>query len=72
MNLIRQLLDKNIIKFGNFTLKSGQQSNLYFDLRTLISYPIILNQILDLMNQKRKAIQKDKNIFKLVNDFLHI
>lgn len=53
-NLIQELLSKNIIKYGNFTLKSGKQSNLYFDLRTLISYPILMNQILNLMYQKVK------------------
>ena len=34
--LIYQLLKHDIIKRGNFTLKSGIKSNLYFDLRTLI------------------------------------
>jgi uridine monophosphate synthetase len=53
-NLIRELLSKNIIQYGNFTLKSGKQSNLYFDLRTLITYPILMNQILNLMYQKVK------------------
>lgn len=62
-DLIRQLLSKKIIQFGNYTLKSGRQSNLYFDLRTLISYPILMNQMLNLMYHKIK----ENN---LVNDLI--
>lgn len=49
---ILELYDKNIIKTGDFVLKSGLKSNIYFDLRTLISYPLLLNQMVDMMWNK--------------------
>ncbi len=39
------LIDAGCIKFGSFTLKSGLQSPLYIDLRQIITYPKLLQQI---------------------------
>ena len=39
------LLEAGCIKFGSFTLKSGLQSPIYIDLRQVISYPKLLEQV---------------------------
>jgi uridine monophosphate synthetase len=43
--LANALLEAGCIKFGQFTLKSGLISPIYIDLRQLVSFPILLNQV---------------------------
>jgi uridine monophosphate synthetase len=47
MDLEKELINVKCIKYGNFTLKSGIQSNLYFDIRSVISFPHIYKVIID-------------------------
>jgi len=50
--MIKNLIDLNCIKVGNFTLKNGEQSKYYFDMKKLISYPTILKEIGDILYKK--------------------
>ena len=43
---VLQLKEVGVLKFGDFTLKSGLQSPVYFDLRIVISYPKLMVRIL--------------------------
>ena len=40
-----QLLNNNIIQHGDFTLKSGQKSPIFINLKNLVAYPHILSNI---------------------------
>ena len=43
--IFNSLKKYNIIQYGDFTLSSGEKSNIYIDLRKVISYPILHNMI---------------------------
>lgn len=43
--LADDLLKSHCIRFGEYTLKSGQKSPIYLDLRRLVSHPAILKRV---------------------------
>lgn len=59
-NLIVKLFKVDIIKFGDFKLKSGIMSPFYFDLRSIISYPDLLVELADAYIEKTKKLQFDR------------
>ena len=55
-DLIKELIKSNCIKTGKFTLKSGETSKYYYDLKNIISNPSLVKQIGD-------------KLYSLFNDF---
>jgi len=51
-SLVKRLYQCDIIKFGEFTLKSGIKSNIYIDLRTCVSHPKLVQTISELIYRK--------------------
>ncbi len=43
MNLVKILKDKDILKFGNFTLRSGIKTNYYCDIKEALGSPRLLS-----------------------------
>ena len=47
--ILNEIVNKDLIKFGEFTLKSGMKSNVYADLRNIASFPHLIQIIADKM-----------------------
>lgn len=57
--LINALYKIGAVKFGRFTLKSGQESSIYLSLREIISYPDLLRGISTLLWEKIHSCRFD-------------
>lgn len=52
--LLNKMMEKNIIKYGDFTLKSGEKSNVYINIKELNNYHNILSLACVLLYKKQK------------------
>lgn len=50
-HFINSLVGAEIIKFGQFKLKSGAESNVYYDLRSIVRHPLVLKELVYLMQK---------------------
>ena len=57
--ILRELVKENIIQHGEFKLKSNQTSNIYINLKNIISFPKLNLQICDMIYSK---IRDDNNL----------
>lgn len=60
VKLILDLFEIGALKFGTFTLKSGIESPVYFDLRVIVSYPKIMLQVADEMWKSAVGLNFDQ------------
>jgi uridine monophosphate synthetase len=59
-SLAADLLTAGCIKFGNFTLKSGQSSPIYLDLRRLVTHPQILARVAKAYAARLREVRFDR------------
>lgn len=60
--IIQELFDINAIRFGEFKLKSGILSPIYFNLRVIIGYPNLLRRISELLYNAAKSAGAEFNL----------
>jgi uridine monophosphate synthetase len=58
--LVRQLFEAGCVRFGQFTLASGQVSPIYIDLRRVISYPTLFQSVVEAYAQLVAPLAYDR------------
>jgi len=58
--LIKLLKENNVVKYGNFTLSSGKESNYYVDMKRAITDPLILSKVAEIIYEKLDVNDIDK------------
>ena len=61
--LCKELVDYNVLEFGNFKLSNGDHSEYYFDIKKIYSNKKLFNQIVDIMFNKIKSSYFDNYKF---------
>src|SRR6185437_6597417 len=49
--IIDKIKELGIVSFGKYILKSGIESNIYFDMRSIISYPKLMADVCLMISQ---------------------
>ncbi len=58
--VVDALIKEGVVKFGDFILKSGERSPVYIDLRLLISFPELFQQVAELYLDKIRRLSFDR------------
>lgn len=58
--LVTSLFELGVVRFGEFTLKSGEISPVYLDLRLLIDKPVVLKQVAAAMHARSAGLAFDR------------
>lgn len=45
-NFISNLIEAELIKFGKFVLKANLEANVYYDIRAIVRYPLLLKELI--------------------------
>ncbi|MGC1854078.1 MAG: orotate phosphoribosyltransferase [Candidatus Aquirickettsiella sp.] len=57
--LLQELINIDVIKWGEFTLRSGEISPIYIDCRAIISFPPLLRAVANALWNKIKHVKPD-------------